>query len=372
MAKICFVNNDNYPVLNPEFGSNYIGGESVQQILLAKALAKRGHEVSTVVADLGQHDGEVFDGVRVLTTFSPGAGLPALRFIHPKLTSIISALKRADADIYYQSCAGMFTGVTAWFAHRYKRKFIFRVASDSDCVSGEQIISYWRDKKLYEYGLKKADLIAVQSKYQAELLQTNYNLDSVKINMAVEPPNGLGVKRDIDVLWVNNYRELKKPERCIQLALMLPEVNFVMIGGPCPGEETFYDEIYKRTQDMENLKMIGFVPYHEVSTYYSRARVFVNTSDVEGFPNSYLQSWVRGTPVVAFFDPDGLIQREGLGHAATDLKDMADAVNVQLADDSIWRLTSERTQAYAMANYHPDRIAVLYENLFKKMMEFDS
>ncbi len=367
MAKICFVNHDNYPVLNPAFGGNYIGGESVQQILLARALAKKGHEVSTIVADLGQPDGEVVDGIKVLKTFAPGTGLPVLRFIHPKLTRIVSALKHANADIYYQSCAGMVTGVTAWYAQRHNKKFIFRIAHNSDCTPGQQIIPSWRDRKLYEYGLKHADLIAAQSSFQAELLEKNYGLKSVEINMAVEPPSEDVIERDIDILWVNNFRAFKKPERFIELASTLPEMRMVMIGGPCPGEEAFFEDMRCRAENLPNLEMTGFIPYHEVNTYYSRARVFVNTSDIEGFPNSYLQSWVRGTPVVAFFDPDGLIARKGLGHKASNLDEMAIAIRDFLSNTQNWELVSAQTREYAMAHYHPDRIAEQYETLFENL-----
>lgn len=365
--KICFINYDNYPVLNPEFGGNYIGGESVQQILLARALANKGHEVSTIVADLGQPNGEVIDGIKVWKTFAPGAGLPVLRFIHPKLTHIVSALRHADADIYYQSCAGMITGITAWYAQRHKRKFIFRVAHDTDCIPGKQIIPYWRDRKLYEYGLKQADLIAAQSSFQAELLEKNYGLKSVEMNMAVEPPSENIVERDIDILWVNNFRAFKKPERFIELAKALPELRMVMIGGPCPGEENFFEDMRHRADSLPNLEMTGFISYHEVNNYYSRARIFVNTSDVEGFPNSYLQSWVRGTPVVAFFDPDGLIAREGLGHKAMDLNDMSAAIRHILNDTQNWESVSTQSREYAMAHYHPNRIAEQYEVLFNEL-----
>ncbi len=367
MTKICFVNHDNYPVLNPAFGGNYIGGESVQQILLARALANKGHEVSTIVADLGQPNGEVIDGIKVWKTFAPGAGLPVLRFIHPKLTSVISALKRADADIYYQSCASMVTGVTAWYAQSHNKKFVFRTASDSDCIPGQQLIPYWRDRKLYEYGLKRADLIAAQSCFQAELLEMNYGLKSVEINMAVEPPSENIAERDIDILWVNNFRPLKRPDLFFDLAKALPKLRMVMIGGPCPGEENFFEDMRRQAEILPNLEMTGFVPYHEVNTYYSRARVFVNTSDIEGFPNSYLQSWVRGTPVVAFFDPDGLIAREGLGHKANDLDDMTNAVRHLLEDTQHWDSVSAQTRKYAMAHYHPDRIAEQYETLFENL-----
>src|SRR5262245_48086070 len=52
--KLCFVGLDNLPVLAPEFRQHTIGGESVQQTLLAKALAIRGHDVSMVVRTMGR------------------------------------------------------------------------------------------------------------------------------------------------------------------------------------------------------------------------------------------------------------------------------------------------------------------------------
>ena len=60
--KICFVGLDNYPVLNPDCGGEYFGGESVQQTLLAKAFADLGYEVSMVVKDHGQAQGEFRQG----------------------------------------------------------------------------------------------------------------------------------------------------------------------------------------------------------------------------------------------------------------------------------------------------------------------
>jgi len=368
MARICFVNHDNYPVLNADYGGNYIGGESVQQVLIARALARRGHEVSTLVADLGQPDGEVIDGITVWKTFKPNSGLPVLRFLHPKLTSILAALRRADADIYYQSCAGMTTGVVAWHARRNNRKFVFRVAHDSDCVRGQQLIKYARDRRLYEYGLARADIIAAQSTKQATLLEQNYGLGSVEVPMAVEPPSDQQTTRDIDVLWVNNLRAFKRPEVFLELAAALPELRMVMIGGPCPGDEPYYESIRRDAAALPNLTMTGFVPYHKVNDYYSRARIFVNTSDIEGFPNSYLQAWIRGTPVVAFFDPDGLIERRNLGLRVGSLEEMAAAVTRLVNDAGSWGVLSAGSRAYAMAEHHPERIAERYERLFESRL----
>ena len=82
--KICLVGLENLPVLAPEYREHTIGGESVQQTLLARALARRGHDVSMVVGDYGQPDGAQWAGVRVFRAYRAAAGLPVLRFIHPR------------------------------------------------------------------------------------------------------------------------------------------------------------------------------------------------------------------------------------------------------------------------------------------------
>src|SRR6185369_10212690 len=98
--KICLVGLSNLPALAPEFRNNTVGGESVQQTLLARALARRGHDVSMVVADYGQPDGADYENVRVFKAYRFQAGIPVLRFIHPRWTRLWSAMMRADADLY--------------------------------------------------------------------------------------------------------------------------------------------------------------------------------------------------------------------------------------------------------------------------------
>jgi glycosyltransferase involved in cell wall biosynthesis len=357
---ICFVGHDNYPVLNPAYGHEYFGGESVQQTLLAKAFATMGYEVSMVVKDHGQPDGETFDGIVVWKTFADAEGIPVIRFLHPRATSVLRALKRADADVYYQSCAGVATGLVAWHCRRRQRRFVFRLAHDTDCVPGQQIIRFWRDRKIYEYGLRRADFIAAQSVQQADLLRRHYGLASTVINMAVELPSARNSDRDIDVLWVNNIRGFKRPALLIELATRLPTRRFVMIGGVVPGNEALYAEIESRAGHCPNLEFLGAVPYSRVNSYFDRAKVFVNTSEHEGFPNSFLQAWVRAVPVVSFFDPDGLIRRLGLGDAPQDLESMAAAIEGLLSDEGRRIVTADRCRTYALENYSPEAVARRY------------
>ena len=98
--KVCFFGMDNLPVLAPEFGAHGIGGEQVQQTLLARSLVRRGHQVSMVVYDYGQKNRQEWDGVMTHRAYHPSVGIPILRFAHPRWTRTWRALREADADIY--------------------------------------------------------------------------------------------------------------------------------------------------------------------------------------------------------------------------------------------------------------------------------
>ena len=89
--KICLVGLDNLPVLATEYRGLAMGGETVQQTLLARALARRGHDVSMVVADHGQQDGACWHSIRTFKAFRPNAGVPVLRFVHPRWTGMWAA-----------------------------------------------------------------------------------------------------------------------------------------------------------------------------------------------------------------------------------------------------------------------------------------
>ena len=364
--KICFVGLDNYPVLNPDCGGEYFGGESVQQTLLARAFTDLGYEVSMVVKDHGQAQGELQQGIRVWKTFTEREGLPVVRFIHPRFTRIWQALKLADADIYYQSCAGAITGYVARFCQRYNRKFIFRLAHDSDCIPGEQLIKHWRDRKIYEFGLRNTNLIAAQGVKQVELLQQHYALKSIPVNMAVELPDQEAVeqtRKDVDVLWVNNIRAFKRPELLLEIARQLPEYRFVMIGGEVRGYEQLYRDISRQSDELDNVEFLGAVPYSEVNDYFLRARLFLNTSDQEGFPNSFLQAWIRRTPVISFFDPDELIAGENIGSAPAGIQEMVAVIHELLSDDSLRDAMAERAREFVLANYAPVAVSRRYESL---------
>jgi len=362
--KICFIEGSSYTVLNSKVSKASTGGESVQHTLLARAFAERGWQVSLISRDIGQDDGAIVDGIRVWKTHTRFGGVPYLRFFYPRLVKSWRALRKADADIYFQSCAGLMTGILARFVASRNRKMIFRIAHDTDCVPGDQLIKLERDRRIYEYGLRRADLISAQSNTQARALEENYGLRSYEIDMAAEiPEDPENVTRDIDVLWVNNFREFKRPELLLDIARSMPDVSFTMIGGPMKGFQELYDNVENEALELDNVDFVGGVAYSEVNSYFSRAKLFLNTSDSEGFPNSFLQAWVRRVPVVSYFDPDGLIEGKGLGISVPTQSDFVEALASLIADDDERHRIGQRARQFVIDRYSPHAIAAEYERL---------
>ncbi|MGE0384296.1 MAG: glycosyltransferase family 4 protein [Gammaproteobacteria bacterium] len=359
---VCFVGYHNLPILAPEYGHLGTGGEEVQHTLLAKSLAARGFDVSMVVFDHGQPEGAIWSGVRTHKAYRPNAGLPVLRFLHPRWTGLWAALARADAQVYYVSTAGVHVGQAVLFARARGRRVIFRVSHDANCSPRTLMIKYRRDRWLYEYGLRHVDLVLAQTEHQRRMLLENYGVTSTLAQMPVEPARRIGAfqERDIPVLWVNNLRRFKRPDLYVDLAARLPSLPMHMIGGPVPGFEDYHRQMVARIRTAPNLHYHGPVPYHAVNDFFERTRVFVNTSDTEGYPNSYLQAWARGTPVVAFFDPDGVIAREGLGVAAQTPDELARAVATLSGDPQAWAQCSARCTAYMQREFDPDRVLAPY------------
>ncbi|MGH8175755.1 MAG: glycosyltransferase family 4 protein [Steroidobacter sp.] len=370
IKKICIIGLEDYAMLTGDASYGYIGGESVQHVLLARAWRDLGLDVSIIVRDHGQPRVTTVDGIRAVAAYRQHAGIRGLRFMHPRLTGVMRAMREIDADVYYQSPAAHWSGVAVGFAKHLRRRSILRIASDSDCVPGRQPLRYSRDRWLFGYGVRNASLIAAQTEQQRQLLARHYGVRSEILNIAVEPPRATSARsKDVDVLWVGNLRPVKRPDIALELARRLPQYRFALVGGSVPRAAAYFERIASQAQGAPNVVMTGGVSYQDVGDWFDRSRVHLNTSDYEGFPNTFLQAWIRGVPVASFFDPDRLIERRGLGRRCEDVDGMCAAIDELLRDPAGCGAIGARAQAFVSNQYSARQVALKYLELLDQKKE---
>jgi len=368
---ICFVALHAWPVLSGDPDIAVVGGAEVQQCVIAPALAARGYPVSMVCLDHGQPDGVTVRGVTVYKAYRPDEGVPVVRFVFPRMTKLWEALKRADADVYYQRTAAVSTGVTAAFCRRNERYSIYAGASDVDFVPGQQDIEYARDRRIFEWGLRNMDRVFVQNEAQGRAAREHYGLDSLLIPNCYAPPEGERAGRHGRyVLWVATVRPSKQPEVFLELARKLPQHRFVMIGGADPGRraEEYHRSIAEQAAALPNVEFKGFLPFAEAERWFDGARVMVNTSKYEGFPNTFLQSWSRGVPTVAFFDTGSRIGGQPAYDRVETLDEMASRVERLMREDILWEQSSQRAQAFFGEFHSVDAIVGRYERELSRVV----
>ena len=362
--RICFVALHAWPVLAGDTRFEVAGGAEVQQSVIAPALAARGYPVSMVCLDYGQPEGTVVRGVTVHKAYRPDEGIPVVRFVFPRMTKLWAALERADADVYYQRTSAVSTGVTAAFCKRHGRYAIYAGASDVDFVRGKQDIELARDRKIYEWGLDRVDRVFVQNESQRATLKEHYGRDGILIPNCYAPPPGERAGHGEYVLWVATVRPTKRPELFLELARRLPRHRFVMIGGADPGRkaEEYHREIREQASQIPNLEFKGFLPFAAAEKWFDDARVMVNTSLYEGFPNTFLQSWSRSVPTVAFFDTGSRVDGEPAYDRVNDIDEMVARVGHLMDEDLAWERSSRRVSSFFRDSHSVEAVVGRYED----------
>jgi glycosyltransferase involved in cell wall biosynthesis len=360
---ICFVAPFAWAVLAGIPELKIVGGAEVQQSILSRALAQAGFEVSMVCNDFGQPDGVRVDGVTVYKTHRLDQGIPVVRFLHPRLSTTWAALKRADADIYYTRSSSMLTGVIAAFCKRYRRRSMYAAASDVDFVPEKRQLRFRRDRWIFEYGVRNADAVVAQNAFQQESCLENYGRRAIVIPSAYAPPPGATADENGSVLWAGTIRDYKQPELLLEIARRLPQHRFVMVGG-AGGVKTqdirYFEGVKREARALRNVEFAGFVPYAGVEAYFNRARVFVNTSRYEGFPNTFLQAWARGVPTVSFVDTGSRHSLEPVYAVVRDVGEAAREISRLMLDDDHWRAASTRCRTHYWAQHSMSSVTEHY------------
>ena len=372
---ICLVAHFAYGVLSGG-DTGHIGGVERQTTMMARWLTARGYRVTMITWDEGQPEDHEIDGIRVIKLCSPDGGLPGLRFFHPRWTSLVRAMRRANADVYYQNCAEYVTGQVALWCRRHGRRFVYSIASDPDCDAQLPKMQKAYERELYRYGLLNADGIVVQTVKQQDMLRDGFQLDSVVIPMpctdsqagafvAPEPPD-----ERPRILWVGRIAEVKRLEWLLDMAAACLDFHFDVVG---PSDKSGYaEDLVRRGESMANVTLHGRVHPDDMPGHYRDKAMLCCTSHWEGFPNTFLEAWNQGIPVVSTVDPDGRITELGLGAVAQDVGGLMEGIRALVRAPDRWRAASRAARAYIEKNHALDVVLPRFEHILFESIDVAS
>jgi len=216
----------------------------------------------------------------------------------------------------------------------------------------------------------RANAVLAQNQFQAKTLREKWDMAAQVIPSVVPIPDTPRERSvHFSVLWVGSIDPRKRVEQVVQIAAELPEVEFVIAGGPVRGRQAYYERAKAEAAGQPNIRWVGFVPYNVVHELFAHASVLLFTSSQEGFPNVLLQAWAMGVPCVTTgIRLDGLIAERGLGVCVEPNQAAAALRRLQSEPDMLQHM-GERARAYAAEAHRPEVVLAQYETLLTRLMK---
>lgn len=351
------------------------GGAELNLYYLSKLFAQDPrYEVSFIVEDQGQSHIEYYDNVKVirLTGLRWGEKKPRKTFQKLLLQTVIEfstayEMLHERYDIVLVTTASVVLArIIFWGQLLGRKKVVYRFANDTDAnphyfETSEH--SKMKDR-LYWWGVKRSNELVFQTLQQEKIFQ-KYEDRSGNIigNGFVIPKAPSDIRKD-SILWVSRSNKVKRPHLFLELARRLPSEKFVMI---IPGRNELKNAVVEQAKAIPNITIHDYISFDEIHKYFERAKLFVNTSTYEGFPNTFIQSGMARTPILSFcINPDNIINKYNLGFVCEDSIDRAVKFISNLDSKAIIKYGQNNRQ-YTLAEHDIMNTFHRYEQLFLKM-----
>ena len=138
-----------------------------------------------------------------------------------------------------------------------------------------------------------------------------------------------------------------------------------MIG---PIRNKVYNYITDRQQVPSNFYYLGEKSVADVNSILKNSLFMVQTCDVEGFGNNFIQAWQQGRPTLTlYFDPENVIEKNKIGFYSKNFDQLVNDADILMSDDELRKSMGEQAKDFAEKNFKPKTNTRILEDFFNKI-----
>lgn len=317
--------------------------------------------------------------------------IPKKYFLSFYNREVFRNLDKIQPDIIYQrSRTGFSCGLLgARYAARHKITYVFGIGSADDLIPYFLTKSLWSQKDI---SILRKSLLVIDALIKDFLFQKNYiyadTILSQNINQqetcyklygrksfilqSIHMPVVHNIQKASPPLvsWICNVRPLKQPELFYELILKFRDlgeqerIQFIMVFGKNIHKYN-YCKLIDSLKQLKYVKIYGALTIEEANHIMEISTVLVNTSLYEGFSNTFVQAWLRETPVVSLnSDPDDIMKKEQIGFHSKTLERMIQDVRYLIENPEICKAMGKKARNYAESNHSIAAVSKKIDFLF--------
>ncbi len=167
-------------------------------------------------------------------------------------------------------------------------------------------------------------------------------------------------KNRVRVLWLARVTGVKNPQRVIEIAKRLPEIDFYLAGG---GDLL---EVVKK-QAPRNLKVLG---WQDAKSILPIADIFLSTSENEGMPIALIEAQLAAIPVIATnvgSVPEVILDNKSGLICSKSNDELIAAIKKLAQSKSLRSKFGQAGRVYALKSFSGKNLISAHKNLYLKL-----
>lgn len=377
----------------------YISGLVTSEVMLKKALEKKGHEVYVVTANLESFNYEYDEEEKVLRI----PGIPT-GIYDSRLTSIypLPALKKIKSwnlDVIHSQTEFAIGTFARLFAKQYNIPIVHTYHTMYEDYVHYVTKGYFNrsSKKIVEYLTKfycdkTINELIVPTKKAYKLFKEKYN---VQRNIHIIP-TGIEVERfykektnekqlnelkkkynikksDFTLIFVGRIAEEKNIPFLIDIMQDLIKEKYnlkLLIIGDGPDKEA-YEALSKQKGTEKNIIFTGKVPWDDIPKYYSLGNAFISASTTETQGLTIIEAMAASLPALCIDDEsfNGTVIDDLNGFLFKDKKECEEIIKKLMSDKKLLNYTKNGARTSAdkhSSKYFAEAVLDVYKEAIRK------